>query len=323
MNEVLPMRLSEARLKRLLTTLWNTRYTGSFNSARLLAKQAVRLPNFDFDAESATVTSPLLKTRFGIEKHFQFLPELKNLEELVELGGAKLSAQDDGSLDVEIRGVRVKAYGPEQVAILRELFVGGIYNFHVPRKAVVLDIGMNMGIASLFFALSPNVEKVYSYEPFPETYKFATRNFLANPLLAAKISPNQSAVSDRNGDIEVEYSSTARNCNSVVYSQPSVTGHTTKQQIRLVDAAEVVGRIHSEHPEHALVAKVDCEGSEYAIFERLASEGLLKRFSAFMVEWHGQGPQKLESALVDAGFFIISHDASNKNVGMFYAAKLS
>ena len=36
----------------------------------------------------------------------------------------------------------------------------------------------------------------------------------------------------------------------------------------------------------AVVVKVDCEGSEFAIFRSLAAAGLLSQIDAFMVEWH-------------------------------------
>ena len=39
------------------------------------------------------------------------------------------------------------------------------YNFVFDMQIVVIDIGMNVGDTTLFFAANPFVKKVYSYEP--------------------------------------------------------------------------------------------------------------------------------------------------------------
>src|SRR6185312_6672086 len=48
----------------------------------------------------------------------------------------------------------------------------GSYNLIVPteKKIALIDIGMNVGITSLFYASKPNVEKVFSFEPFVPTF---------------------------------------------------------------------------------------------------------------------------------------------------------
>jgi len=50
------------------------------------------------------------------------------------------------------------------------------FNLNNGKKCVVLDVGANIGDTALFFLKHPDVEKVYSFEPFQETYMKAEKN---------------------------------------------------------------------------------------------------------------------------------------------------
>ncbi|MES1198160.1 MAG: hypothetical protein ABUL41_02680, partial [Chitinophagaceae bacterium] len=54
-----------------------------------------------------------------------------------------------------------------------EVFGEDIYAYKFNKKLIAIDIGMNVGFASLFFSANDNIEKVYSFEPFEETYLLA------------------------------------------------------------------------------------------------------------------------------------------------------
>jgi len=55
---------------------------------------------------------------------------------------------------------------------------------------------MNVGVASLYFAIQPYVKKVYGYEPFPETFAEASMNVAANPTMASKLKLINEGVSN-------------------------------------------------------------------------------------------------------------------------------
>jgi hypothetical protein len=70
-------------------------------------------------------------------------------------------------------------------------------------------------------------------------------------------------------------------------------------QTGLKSAAQVFAKIIEDAKAKHLdiVAKIDCEGSEFAVFEALETAGLLSEVSVFMVEWH-RGFNKSHSDLI-------------------------
>jgi len=70
-----------------------------------------------------------------------------------------------------------------------------------------------------------------------------------------------------------------------------------------------------------IILKIDCEGSEYEILERLNDTGLLPRFDVIMIEWHIKGTAPLRKILHDNNFDILSMGEHNMNIGMMYAFK--
>ncbi len=73
-----------------------------------------------------------------------------------------------------------------------------------------------------------------------------------------------------------------------------------------------------------VIVKMDCEGSEYAVFETLERSGLIGRASAYMVEWHAIFPDKTQEDLIAplrrAGFMVFDRSPPRGN-GFFYAVK--
>ena len=72
-------------------------------------------------------------------------------------------------------------------AHIGEILVDEVYSFDCTGDAIVIDIGMNRGIASLYFAAKDNILNVYAFEPFGPTRALAQRNLELNPELARKI----------------------------------------------------------------------------------------------------------------------------------------
>jgi hypothetical protein len=68
-----------------------------------------------------------------------------------------------------------------------------------------------------------------------------------------------------------------------------------------------------------IILKMDCEGSEYDIFESLSSAKILPDFNFIIVEWHYKDPEKIFTALRDAGFVFMAFDPQSKTAGMIYA----
>jgi len=219
---------------------------------------------------------------------------------------------------------------PEELFILSEIIVDGVYNaVSGSRGSVVIDIGMNVGFASLYFAAQPWVEAVWSYEPVPQTYARAVRNFERNPALAAKVRLHNYGLSDAAGTAIFDFcpkwpgatgvhglSSEFRRMHGIAKSE---VGPVT---VELRSICDVVREFRTAQPGVATIVKLDCEGAEYGILDALESAGLMRELDAFLIEWHERGPGQLERLLTNAGFFVISL-MPNATRGMLYAHKQS
>ncbi len=75
---------------------------------------------------------------------------------------------------------------------------------------------------------------------------------------------------------------------------------TVTVQIR--DIREAVQEIFSNHPSEELFLKLDCEGAEYEILEKLDESGLLPKIKVIIIEWHFKGYEPLEKLLTANGF---------------------
>ena len=72
--------------------------------------------------------------------------------------------------------------------------------------------------------------------------------------------------------------------------------------------------------------KIDCEGSEFQVFESLEKAGLLDKITAFMVEWHrvyeGKDQLTLLDPLLRRGFMTFDRSPRTGN-GFFYAVRVA
>jgi FkbM family methyltransferase len=194
-----------------------------------------------------------------------------------------------------------------------DIYANGHYD-HLAARAqpgsVVWDIGANIGATSLIFAQNPNVAHIYSYEPMPHTYACAQRSLRANADLSGKITLENLGVGDRSGDLQVSYTKKAKAAIGVSDIPSRLkTLYRIKPEdmesitIQLADAAEVLRGIRKRHPDAPILLKLDAEGAEYGIIDRLADTGDIRELAAAAIEWHfSPGEKHLSSKLRASGF---------------------
>lgn len=235
-----------------------------------------------------------------------------------------------GGWDVRIRGVLIEAKTAEDLFIVYEVFYRGIYNYLFKDNAYVIDIGMNIGIASLFFAANNEVQKVYGYEPFRPTYERAIANFNRNPIISSKIAPHNYGLLDANKHLKADYSEEIKGSigihgidktGTAFRENPTTMLETREEPIVLKKASEELSPIIQAAKEKniELFMKIDCEGSEYEILEDLERESLLKDIDVLVMEWHLKGPKDIESALARSNFRIFSVLPYHETTGIILA----
>lgn len=277
--------------------------------------------------ESEEIFLKFLNLFLTKEKH-DFLLEKNSLEQaksLIKASDAKFSIDKNKELIIDIDGIKMLIETEQEISIIREIFLTGVYNYIYNQPMVVIDIGMNTGFASLYFAAQKNVECVFGYEPFKKTYEQALRNFALNPELSKKINPFDYGLGGQAEKITVEYDYSCKASIGVGGIDENYQTHQNqsliKEEIIIKSIDEVFQSIIHQYPEINIIAKIDCEGSEYGIINSLCSTGQLSRVKAVMMEWHKKGPEPLIECLQQSGFAIFSRLPKSKNVGMLYAVK--
>ena len=208
----------------------------------------------------------------------------------------------------------------EEFFILNEIFYLNEYNFYTNQKAIVIDIGTNIGIATLFFSKLENVDKIYSYEPVLETFNQALFNFKNNSNKVVEFNNFGLGNSDRK---EVFYFNKYAKGNTGLRGSLStsfVESLVQEKVVKIVKASNEIRKIIDQNLEYKVVLKIDCEGGEYEIFGDLEKNNILKDIDIIMMEWHDKGAIELEEILSKNKFVFFSK-ILNSNTGMIYATK--
>lgn len=209
----------------------------------------------------------------------------------------------------------------EEIFIIEEVFVRGVYGFAGQPMINVIDIGMNVGFASLYFAANNGVSKVYAFEPFTPTYDQALVNFRLNPEIANKIVHQNFGLGLDDEKLVIGYD--YENKGQVgIYGTKLVRSRIKEkndQMIAIRSVANVLGKLYDEHPGEPFLVKIDCEGAEYMIIECLEAGDLFKQVKLIIIEWHEKGPDLLLNILKRHGFSAFNHREPHKEIGMIYA----
>ena len=221
--------------------------------------------------------------------------------------GWRFSEQEDGSIVAENEDLRLNLCTAEECDMLREIFLDGCYNLILPGKWTVLDIGGNVGMAALYFAGLRWVESVVSYEPFQPTAAAFRQNLELNKERASKITLINQGVGEKQEELEVGYAPELR-------GSMSLTGvGSWRAKNVLLSSVETIELVAADYAARAaagfgkdvqLLAKIDCEGSEYGVMRRLKDTDSIRLFSAFLIEWHGRGPTEITQLLNSEGFAV-------------------
>ena len=212
--------------------------------------------------------------------------------------------------------------------MIAEIFLAGCYDLRLPGDWHVVDIGANVGMAALFFANQPWVQRVISFEPFAPTADAFEGNVRQNPSLAPKITLVRKGLDESAKTLTVDYHSELRGSMSLTGIgawRGNLTASAQKVTIDVGKASAELAPIFAARGACRLLGKVDCEGSEYGIFRDLEVSGALREFSAFVIEWHGSGPDEIVTLLQRRNFAVhvmpISPD--QHTLGLIYATRLT
>lgn len=226
--------------------------------------------------------------------------------QVLHLRGFALERHADG-LVLTNSMFRLRVTTVEELSMLQEIFVEGCYDLHLGECWNVLDIGANVGFASLAFAAQPWVNQVIAFEPFGPTAAEHAVNVAINTALAAKITLHRYGLADRDETLDVPYYQNLRGSMSIdgLGSWRAVPDATsTRVSIQVRRATSVLDELAPRLRDHPLMVKLDCEGSEYPILSDLENSGWLDRINLIVMETHLHPPEELIRQLRRAKFFL-------------------
>lgn len=273
----------------------------------------------------------------SIDREMSYLSKFKIVENLDLLYRAKVYVRkiDEFYPDLKIKNhlnglifmfsdVSIFVESPEEIFIISEVFVEYDYNFLSKQSCILVDIGANIGISSLFFSRMSFVEKIYSFEPVPETYQQSKNNLALNESISKVVELNNFGLGKNNRsevflfNKEMKGNTGVRGLLSPSYA--ACSNNFIEVEVSIRDTSEVFTEICIENKGKKVIVKMDCEGAEYEIFENLANSGVLNNIDVFMIEWHDKGPAEIEKVLQNANFNYFARNLSPKS-GMIYAYK--
>nr|WP_315164868.1 FkbM family methyltransferase [uncultured Flavobacterium sp.] len=261
-------------------------------------------------------------TKYSVFKYKQVF--LDSYEYVIKLEkyftGLNFQDSEYGIL-VTLESLKFYVETKEEFLIICEIYIDKDYNFLYAKECIIIDIGCNIGLATLFFSSNMTVKKVYSFEPVTETYDLAKRNFLLNPEINSKITSFNFGLGKSNRkeiflfDNNIKGNTGIRGNKSASYN---ISQSKQEIEVEIKDISKIFISIYEAKKQENFIVKMDCEGSEYEIMQRLDETNLLSKIKVFMIEWHDEGSKVLEDILIRNNFVVFSRNLTI-NSGMLYA----
>lgn len=222
--------------------------------------------------------------------------EYKNWIEIIRL----LAIDKKPSKVVLKNGVKIEAENRSILRAVKRIFFNKTYNpvnFEIGKDDTVVDIGANIGVFTLFAATKTD-KAVYSFEPFPENFKFLDNNVKSNGF--TKVFTHAAAVCDKVGtmNFNVAKGNTAHH----IANYSSEKTYAMSIEVPTLTLKHIIDQNHIECIDFL---KLDCEGAEGDI---LLSTPLdyLKRVRKLAMEFHDNisplNHKEIEMILTTAGF---------------------
>jgi FkbM family methyltransferase len=178
----------------------------------------------------------------------------------------------------------------------------------IPPGSVVVDIGANIGIFSLYAARS-EAARVLAYEPCLEAYRCLVRNLEVNSLEGV-VRPHRQAVTGAGVD-RVRFPKTSSPYNAILTAED----HDESEWVDTVDLASIVKEAGAVD-----VLKLDCEGREYEILFSAGPE-VYQRIKEIRLEYHRGRVEEIRSFLESRGFLLRRARATSPPVGTLRFAR--
>lgn len=167
----------------------------------------------------------------------------------------------------------------------------------------VLDIGGNFGAFTLMAAKKVGIQGiVHSYEPSPDSFSRIRAHVDLNGIENTQIM--NCAVGGENGTTTLYVHKKSALSSTIKIIDGRKMDQSRPIAVEVISISAVLNKLKGE----IALIKIDCEGAEYEIFERIERDDL-SRVRAVMVETHnvpGKSRDAIEAKLRENNFLVMS-----------------
>lgn len=161
------------------------------------------------------------------------------------------------------------------------------YNFdkiNFKEGDIVIDIGANVGMVSIYLAKKYPFLKIYAFEPIKQNYENLLRNIEINNIPNGVITAENFAITKDRRNIEIvsPLDNTGASSSIIERNLTEITSNINVN-IKSITFDDIFEKFNIDK---CKLLKIDCEGSEYEILYS-ASENNLKKCDNMRAEFHG------------------------------------
>lgn len=198
-----------------------------------------------------------------------------------------------------------------EIFLIKNYTPGGM---EIRERDLVIDIGANIGIFTIYSSLLSSHARIYAYEPFKIHFSRLLENVKLNNLQNVKAF--NLAVCGSKGKRELNISNISSGMHSFFFR-----GSGKKVSVECTTLENI---FDSNKIERCDFLKLDCEGSEYEILYN-TPERIFKKINKIVLEWDHLDNEKmnvnsLKNFLEKKGFKI-KIKGENQRAGILYAKK--
>lgn len=164
-----------------------------------------------------------------------------------------------------------------------EIFIRDVYGIvvdHITDCRTIIDLGGNIGLAALYFAIKYPQSRIVSVEPLPQNFQLLWRN-LEGLISSRRCMPLQAAVWSSAKNLVADPSKPAERYNAFAVREPAA-GTSADGPVSGLTMATIIGQ--SGFGAIDLV-KIDIEGAETELFR--GDLDWLTQTRAVAIEFHG------------------------------------
>jgi FkbM family methyltransferase len=197
--------------------------------------------------------------------------------------------------------------------------------YNVPTEAaVILDLGANLGMFSLFAAMHAPGARIVALEPYPQIFTRLVENIRTNGL-ADRVTCWNRGVMGRTGQVHLQDPATLASPSSSHGLPPVDDDHCPSTlAVEVSDWSDLMRRLEAELGVTSIdLVKMDIEGHEYEVL-LAARPADLAGVAMWVMEVHNNRPREIAFRVLEAAGLVLTRDVDDpKNSGVAWFSRPS